>query len=119
MATLFVSNLSWSSTEDDLLSMFSKFGVVTKTSIAKDRDTGRSKGFAFIDFVNDSEAKTACDSLDRTAFDGRLIRVTISEQKKYSEKVVTPAIRYDGWIDVSSYVEDRYSEKKRYKERRY
>ena len=56
---IYVGNLSWSMTEDELRSMFEQFGTVTSVKIVTDRETGRSKGFGFVEMENDSEGQAA------------------------------------------------------------
>lgn len=64
LATLRVTNVSESAEEDDLRDLFGRFGRVTRVFLAKDRETGRAKGFAFISFVERSDAAKACAKLD-------------------------------------------------------
>ncbi|KAI8475643.1 MAG: hypothetical protein J3K34DRAFT_41259 [Monoraphidium minutum] len=71
---LYVGNLSWSTTQDDLFQLFSKFGNVTDTFIATERETGRSRGFGFVT-MSSEEANAASNSLNNTDFMGRTIRV--------------------------------------------
>ena len=60
---LYVGNLSWTMTEDDLRNLFEQYGTVTSIKIVKDRETGRSKGFGFVEMENDTEAQNALSSL--------------------------------------------------------
>lgn len=64
LATLRVTNVSEMAEEDDLRHMFERFGKVTRVFLAKDRETGRAKGFAFISFVDRHDAARACEKLD-------------------------------------------------------
>lgn len=74
-AKLFVGNLSYSSTEESLTTAFSQFGEVVSLRIVTDRDTGRSKGFAFVEMANAEAAQTAIQDLDGKQVDGRPISV--------------------------------------------
>ena len=74
---LYVGNLSFGTTEADLRSLFSEYGVVSQVQIIMDRDTGRSCGFGFVDFAAFEEA--VFDSLNEVELHGR--RLTISEAK--------------------------------------
>lgn len=72
---LYVGNLAYTTTRDGLDQAFSQYGEVTDAFVVMDRDTGRSKGFGFVEMPNDSEARTAMSSLDGSDLDGRQIRV--------------------------------------------
>jgi RNA recognition motif-containing protein len=72
---LYVGNLSYATTEEQLMEAFAQHGEVASASLIMDRDTGRSKGFAFIDMPNDEEAQAAMAALDGFDMDGRPIRV--------------------------------------------
>ncbi len=72
---LYVGNLSFSSSETALEDAFSAFGSVDSVNIINDRDTGRSKGFGFIEMSDDQEAKAAIAGLDGKELDGRNIKV--------------------------------------------
>ena len=60
---LYVGNLPYNTTDDDLRTLFSQYGAVTSVAIITDRDTGRSKGFGFVEYGNDDEARTAITAL--------------------------------------------------------
>src|SRR5579863_5469480 len=75
MKNLFVGNLSFHTTENELRSLFEPFGQITRIHIATDRETGRSRGFAFVEMSNDEEASRAMTALDGKEFDGRNIKV--------------------------------------------
>lgn len=70
---LYVGNFSYSTTSDELESAFSAFGAVTKTTIITDRESGRSKGFGFIEMTNGGQE--ALDALNGSEFNGRQLRV--------------------------------------------
>lgn len=72
---LFVGNLPYSVSDEDLKSIFEKFGTVVSARVIMDRDTGRSKGFGFVEMGSADEAKTAMEQLDNQDVDGRSIVV--------------------------------------------
>lgn len=72
---LYVGNLAYSVTESDLRAAFEAFGAVDRASVITDRDSGRSKGFGFVEMPNNSEADAAIKGLNETALDGRNIKV--------------------------------------------
>lgn len=72
---LYVGNLSFSVSEESLNSKFSEFGTVDSCKLIIDRDTGRSKGFGFIEMSSDDEAQAAIDALDGNDFEGRNVKV--------------------------------------------
>ena len=72
---LYVGNLPYSSTEDTLREAFSQSGAVDSVTIIIDRDTGRSKGFGFVEMGTDAEAQAAIEALDGQDFGGRRIKV--------------------------------------------
>jgi len=73
---LYVGNLSYSTTEDDLRRAFSSYGQVERVSVITDRDTGRPRGFAFVDMATEEGAHAAIAALNETTLDGRQIRVS-------------------------------------------
>ena len=81
---LFVGNLPYSISEDQLRELFSQHGQVTSVSIITDRETGRSKGFAFIDMPNDDEAQKAIDAVNGSSVDDR--KVVVNEAKPREER---------------------------------
>lgn len=77
---LFVGGLSWDTTEDGLRTAFETYGELFEAKIITDRDTGRSRGFGFITFQNDSDAMSAIDEMDGRDLDGR--RITVNEARE-------------------------------------
>ncbi len=78
---IFVGNISFSSTEDDIRSLFADYGQVASVKIIKDMETGRSRGFAFVTMSDDSEAQRAIDALNETEQQGRRLKVNQSRPK--------------------------------------
>ena len=72
---LFVGNLSWDVTQDELESAFGAFGQVGSAKIMMDRETGKPRGFAFVEMSNDGEAQKAIASLNGKEFKGRALNV--------------------------------------------
>ncbi len=75
MTNIFVGNLSYQATEDDLQSAFSQFGAVDRVSIVRDRESGQSRGFGFVEMPNTEEASTAIMALNGREVKGRAIKV--------------------------------------------
>ena len=78
---LYVGNLPYNATEDDLRTLFSPYGGVTSVAIITDRDTGRSKGFGFVEMGSDPEAQAAINGMNGQALDGRAIVVNEARPK--------------------------------------
>ena len=76
---IYVGNLPWQTTQDDLYSLFSQYGAVAKTQIISDRETGRSRGFGFVEMNDDAEAQAAIDALNNSDYNGRPL--TVNEAK--------------------------------------
>ena len=79
---LYVGNLAFATTNDELKAAFEAFGAVDSATVIMDRDTGRSKGFGFVDMNNDEEAKAAIAGLDGKPLGGRNIRVNEARPKE-------------------------------------
>jgi len=72
---MYVGNLSYSANEDDLRRVFEEHGTVVSAQVIMDRETGRSKGFAFVEMSSDQEAQAAIAALDGKEVGGRVIKV--------------------------------------------
>ena len=72
---IFVGNLAFTTTEDELTQLFEPFGTVSQARIATDRDTGRSRGFGFVEMPNDTESQAAIDELHGASIGGRPLTV--------------------------------------------
>ena len=72
---MYVGNLSYDTTDESMNAAFAAHGEVASASVVTDRETGRSRGFGFVEMNNDEEAKAAMAALDGTDLDGRPIRV--------------------------------------------
>ena len=84
MKNLFVGNMSFQTTEADLRALFEPFGQITRVHIAMDRETGRARGFAFIEMPNDAEAAKAIAGLDGKEVGGRNLKVNEARPKSAS-----------------------------------
>ena len=85
MATnLFVGSLSYSVTDDDLKQYFAQIGPVKSAKVITDRESSRSKGFGFVEFENDDDAKTAIEKLHESEMDGR--KITVNEARPREER---------------------------------
>ena len=81
MVNIYVGNLSYSMTEDDLRNLFAAHGTVDNVSVAVDRATGRARGFGFVEMPNESEARAAMEALNETEIQGRKIMVNEARPK--------------------------------------
>jgi len=78
---LFVGNLNYSSTEQGLRALFEEYGQVDSAKIIKDWESGRSRGFGFIEMPNDGEARTAVEGANGRVLDGRPLRVSEAQSR--------------------------------------
>jgi RNA recognition motif-containing protein len=78
---IYVGNLSYGTTDESLRSLFASHGEVESVAVITDRDTGRSKGFGFIEMRDEEAAKAAISALDGYELDGRRIRVNEANEK--------------------------------------
>ncbi len=81
MKSLFVGNMNFQTTESDLRALFAPFGQVTRVHMAMDRETGRARGFAFVEMPNDDEAAKAIAGLDGKEAGGRNLKVNEARPK--------------------------------------
>lgn len=80
---IYVGNLAWECTSDDLLNMFSQYGQVARAQVTMDRETGRSRGFGFVEMPNDAEAAAAIEGLNGQQISGRAL--TVNEARPREE----------------------------------
>ncbi len=78
---IFVAKLNFRTTSESLESLFAEYGQVDSAKVIKDRDTGRSKGFAFVEMPDDDDAMSAINSLNNSEFEGHTIVVKKSEPR--------------------------------------
>lgn len=79
---LYVGGLPYSMDDDQLKEAFAQFGTVVSTAVIKDRDTGQSKGFGFVEMSTDEEAQAAISGLDNQELGGRRVRVNEARPKE-------------------------------------
>ena len=84
MKNLFVGNLAFQTTESDLRALFEPFGQVGRVHMAMDRETGRARGFGFVEMANDDEAKNAIAALNGKEVGGR--NVTVNEARPREQR---------------------------------
>ncbi|MCC6599064.1 MAG: RNA-binding protein [Crocinitomicaceae bacterium] len=78
---IFVSGLNYSLTSEELNALFSQYGAVTSAKVVTDRETGRSRGFGFVEMAGDEEGRNAVSALDQTEVKGRKINVKEAEDR--------------------------------------
>ena len=79
---LYVGNMSFDTTETDLRDKFSEFGEVQSVHVVTDRETGRPRGFAFVEMSSDSEAQAAIDAMNGQDFQGRSLNVNVAKPRE-------------------------------------
>jgi RNA recognition motif-containing protein len=78
---LYVGNMSYGTTETDLRDLFAQFGTVTEVKLVMDRETGRPRGFAFVEMGTDSEAQNAIGQTNNRELDGRALKVNEAQER--------------------------------------
>lgn len=78
---IYVSHLNFATKDDSLLNLFAEYGEVSSANIIMDRETGRSRGFGFVEMPNDAEGQKAIEALNDTEFEGKVIGVNIARPK--------------------------------------
>lgn len=79
---IYVGNLSYGTSESDLEELFGAHGAVTSAAVIKDRETGRSRGFGFVEMANDDEAETAISAINGSDVDGRQLKVNVARPRR-------------------------------------
>lgn len=79
---MYVSNLSFQVQEEDLRQLFESFGEVSSAKIITDRETGRSRGFGFVEMSSSEQANKAMSSLNNKEIEGRTISITVAREKE-------------------------------------
>ncbi len=79
---LYVGNLSFKTTESELASIFGEFGPVARTTVVTDRETGRPRGFAFVEMESEAAAQAAIQGLDGKTVGGRQIQVNVARPRE-------------------------------------
>ncbi len=78
---LFVGGLNWKTTDEGLRQAFDRFGQIAEAKVITDRETGRSRGFGFITFIEEADANNAITEMDGSELEGRTIKVNQAEEK--------------------------------------
>jgi len=94
MKNLFVGNMSFDTSESSLRSLFEPYGEITRVQVMTDRDTGRARGFAFVEMARDEDAASAVAALNGTELDGRALNV--NEARPRPERSGSPRPRSSG-----------------------
>ena len=100
---MYVSNLGFSVQDEDLKKIFSQYGEVSSAKIINDRDTGKSRGFGFVEMADEAASRKAMAELNDTTIDGRSIKV--SEAKPKEDR---PSRSGGGYNNGSSFNKNRY-----------
>lgn len=79
---IYVSNLNYATKNDSLQDLFAQFGGVSSANIINDRDTGRSRGFGFVEMPNEEEGQKAIDALNNTEFEGKRLTVNVARPRE-------------------------------------
>ncbi|MEQ8752465.1 MAG: RNA-binding protein [Coleofasciculus sp. G1-WW12-02] len=82
--SIYVGNLSYDVTQEDLTEVFAEYGTVTRVSVPKDRETGRPRGFAFVEMESDSNEDSAIETLDGAEWMGRSMKVNKARPRERS-----------------------------------
>jgi RNA recognition motif-containing protein len=80
--SIYIGNLSYQVTEDDLKRAFAEYGTVNRVQLPTDRETGRPRGFAFVEMVNDAEETAAIEALDGAEWMGRELKVNKAKPRE-------------------------------------
>lgn len=81
---IYVSHLSWGTKNEGLHDLFAQYGEVASANVITDRESGRSRGFGFVEMPNDEEAQKAIDALNQTDFEGQTINVAAARPRTES-----------------------------------
>ena len=82
ITNIFVGSLPWATDDQQLQDLFSKHGEVTSAKVIRDKMTGRSKGFGFVEMPNDDEAKKAIEALNGSDYEGRKLVVNVARPRE-------------------------------------
>lgn len=78
---IYVSNLSYAVNDGDLKELFGEYGEISSAKVIMDRESGRSRGFGFVEMPNDAEGQKAIDELNQVEYDGKVINVNVAKPR--------------------------------------
>lgn len=78
---IYISNLSYGVNDADLKELFAEYGEISSAKVITDRETGRSRGFGFVEMPDDVQGQKAIDELNQAEYDGKVIRVTVAKPR--------------------------------------
>lgn len=78
---IYISNLSYGVNDADLKELFGEYGEISSAKVITDRESGRSRGFGFVEMSNDTEGQKAIDELNQAEYDGKVINVTVARPR--------------------------------------
>jgi RNA recognition motif-containing protein len=93
---LYVGNLSYATKDTDLQTLFGEFGELVSVAVITDRETGRSKGFGFVEFASDDDARAAIEELNGQEFQGRQLKISEARPREASAGSGRPRRDNDG-----------------------
>lgn len=88
---IYVSNLSWGTSSESLQNLFAQFGEVSSANVITDRETGRSRGFGFVEMPDDGEGQKAIDRINGSEFEGKVLTVNVAVRRRSVRRAVTAA----------------------------
>lgn len=86
---IYISNLSYAVNDGDLKDLFGEYGEISSAKVITDRETGRSRGFGFVEMADDAQGQKAIDELNQAEYDGKVINVTVALQEIVAVSTVT------------------------------
>lgn len=78
---IYISNLSYAVNDADLKELFAEYGEITSAKVITDRETGKSRGFGFVEMTDDAQGQKAIDELNQAEYDGKVISVTVARPR--------------------------------------
>lgn len=78
---IYIANLSYAVSDADLKELFSEYGEISSAKVITDRETGRSRGFGFVEMADDAQGQKAIDELNQAEYDGKVISVTVARPR--------------------------------------
>ena len=78
---IYISNLSYAVNDGDLKDLFGEYGEISSAKVITDRETGRSRGFGFVEMADDAQGQKAIDELNQAEYDGKVINVTVARPR--------------------------------------